>query len=181
MIDAMVALLSKEQADDEDKKTYCLKEIDEAEDKTKAVMLAISDVSKIIDNSEGLIETLNGELAALVQGIKELDAQVAEATNQRQAEHAEFTTVLQENNAAKELIGIAKNRMYKFYSPKMYKPPAPRDLTEEQRISQNMGVKLEPTAMPGGIANTGIVALDQALNFLQVASKTKKRGRSPRP
>jgi len=170
MIDEMIALLGKEQTDDEDKKTYCLKEIDETEDKTKAVMLALSDLGKAIDNSEGLIETLTAEIAALMEGIKTLDAQVAEATSQRQAEHTEHVAVLQDNNAAKELIGIAKNRMYKFYAPKMYKEAAPRQLTEEQRISQNMGVELEPTPMPGGIANTGIVGSF----FLQLKSRARE-------
>merc|ERR1719238_1692355 len=63
------------------------------------------------------------------------------------------------NTAAKELIGMAKNRMNKFYNPKLYKPPPKRELTEEERITLNMGGTLEPTAPPGGIAGTGITAL----------------------
>merc|ERR1719160_1104696 len=38
----------------------------------------------------------------------------------------------------------------------MYKPPPKRELTEEERITLNMGGTLEPTAPPGGIAGTGI-------------------------
>merc|ERR1719321_942286 len=73
------------------------------------------------------------------------------------------------NTAAKELIGMAKNRMNKFYNPKLYKPPPKRELTEEERITQNMGGTLEPTAPPGGIAGTGVTALDQdAVSFVQV-------------
>merc|ERR1719169_410150 len=51
---------------------------------------------------------------------------------------------------------MAKNRMNKFYNPKLYKPPPKRELTEEERITLNMGGTLEPTAPPGGIAGTGI-------------------------
>merc|ERR1719463_835651 len=54
---------------------------------------------------------------------------------------------------------MAKNRMNKFYNPKLYKPPPKRELTEEERITLNMGGTLEPTAPPGGIAGTGISAL----------------------
>ena len=39
----------------------------------------------------------------------------------------------------------------------MYVAPAKRDLSEEDRITVNMGGTLAPTAPPGGIANTGIV------------------------
>merc|ERR1719440_1706842 len=63
------------------------------------------------------------------------------------------------DSAAKELLGFAKNRLNKFYNPKLYKPPPNRELTEEQRITVNMGGTLAPTAAPAGIAGTGITAL----------------------
>merc|ERR1719379_2997362 len=46
--------------------------------------------------------------------------------------------------------------MQKFYNPKLYKPPPKRELTEEERITVNMGGTLAPTNAPGGIAGTGI-------------------------
>merc|ERR1719393_90750 len=46
--------------------------------------------------------------------------------------------------------------MNKFYNPKLYKPPPKRELTEEERITLNMGGTLAPTNPPGGIAGTGI-------------------------
>merc|ERR1719267_429586 len=61
--------------------------------------------------------------------------------------------------AAKELIGMARNRMNKFYNPKLYKPPPKRVLSEEDRIVVNMGGTLAPTAAPGGIAGTGVTVL----------------------
>merc|ERR1712130_849330 len=65
------------------------------------------------------------------------------------------------NNAAIDLLGLAKNRMNKFYNPKMYKAPAKRQLSEEERITVNMGGTLAPTAAPGGIAGTGVTGLAQ--------------------
>merc|ERR1719231_418165 len=52
--------------------------------------------------------------------------------------------------------------MNKFYNPKLYKAPPKRELSEEERITVNMGGTLAPTAAPGGIAGTGI-------GFAQVA------------
>merc|ERR1711976_215814 len=56
---------------------------------------------------------------------------------------------------------MTKNRTNKFYNPSMYKAPPKRELSEEQRITLNMGGTLAPTAAPGGIAGTGIEALVQ--------------------
>merc|ERR1719456_595061 len=49
----------------------------------------------------------------------------------------------------------------KFYNPKLYKPPPKRELTEEERITLNMGGTLAPTNPPGGIAGTGIAVLQK--------------------
>merc|ERR1719197_696372 len=63
------------------------------------------------------------------------------------------------NTAAKELIEIAKNRINKFYNPSMYKAPPKRVLSEEERVTLNMGGTLAPTEAPGGIAGTGVTVL----------------------
>merc|ERR1719395_207633 len=55
--------------------------------------------------------------------------------------------------------------MNKFYNPKLYKPPPKRELSEEERITLNMGGTLAPTEPPGGIAGTGI-------SFAQLKAKT---------
>merc|ERR1719398_644533 len=161
MIDDMVALLKKEQVDDNDKKEYCENMIDQTEDKVKELELAVSDLEKAIADAKESIATLTEEIEALEDGIKALDKQVAEATEHRKEEHADNVETLTNDNAAKELIGIAKNRMNKFYNPKLYKAPPKRELSEEERIAVNMGGTLAPTAAPGGIAGTGVTALAQ--------------------
>merc|ERR1719201_1797297 len=110
MIDDMVALLKKEQIEDDDKKEYCEKTIDQTEDKVKELELTISDLSKAIDDAKEGIATLAEEIEALGDGIKALDKQVAEATEQRKEEHADNVETVTSDNAAKELIGMAKNR-----------------------------------------------------------------------
>jgi len=162
MIDDMVALLKKEQGDDDSKKAYCEDLIDKTEDKVKELELTVSDLSKSVADSKEGIATLADELQALADGIKALDQQVAEATEQRKEEHAESVEVLTNDNAAKELIGMAKNRMNKFYNPKQYKAPPAREMSEEERIAVNMGGTLAPTEAPGGIAGTGITGAAMA-------------------
>jgi len=162
MIDDMVSLLGQEQLDDDNKKEYCEKLIDKTEDDLKELELAVSDLGKAIADYKESIATLTEEIAGLEDGIKALDKQVAEATEERKEEHEENVATLTNDNAAKELIGIAKNRLNKFYNPKLYKPPPKRELSEEERIAVNMGGTLAPTAAPGGIAGTGVTALAQS-------------------
>jgi len=156
MIDDMVGVLKGEQKDDDDKKEYCDKEFDKSDDEKKALEQAVSDDTKAIEDAESTLSSLASEIKALQDGIKDLDKSVAEATEQRKEENAEFKDLMAGNTAAVELIGVAKNRLNKFYNPKLYKAPPKRELTEEERIAVNMGETLAPTPAPGGIAGTGI-------------------------
>jgi hypothetical protein len=81
-----------------------------------------------------------------------------QATADRKEENANFQQSSVELNAAVQLIGKAKNRLNKFYNPSLYKPPPERELTEEERIAQNMGEVL-PTEAPKYIAGTKIEQL----------------------
>jgi len=161
MIDNMSALLKSEQVNDNDKKEYCESMIDKTEDKVKELELSISDLAKAVADAKESIATLAEEIASLEDGIKALDKQVAEATEQRKEEHADSVETLTSDNAAKELIGIAKNRMNKFYNPKLHKAAPKRELSEAEQITVNNGGTLAPTAAPGGIAGTGVTALSQ--------------------
>merc|ERR1740139_1307083 len=162
MIDNMVVLLGKEQKDDDSKKSFCEAELDTNEDKLKGLEQAISDLEKEQATAEEAIATLKEELAALAAGIKALDKSVADATAQRKAENAEFKSTMAADQAAKELIGVAANRLNKFYNPALYKPPPKVELSsEQQRIAVNMGSEEAPTVAPSGIAGTGITAFVQ--------------------
>jgi len=148
--------LKAEQGVDNDKKKYCLAEFDKTEDKAKELALDIGDLEKAIADAEETIATLKSEIKALKEGIEKLDKSVAEATETRKEEHDDFVETLAANTAAKDLLGFAKNRLNKFYNPKLYKAPPKRELSEEEQITVNMGGTLAPTAAPGGIAGTGI-------------------------
>jgi hypothetical protein len=161
MIDELVVELKKEQSNDDEKKEYCLSEFDKAEDKAKGLAWDISDLEKAIADETEAIATLKSEIEALIDGIKALDKSVAEATETRKEEHEDYVSTLAGNTAAKELLDFAKNRLNKFYNPKLYKAPPKRVLSEEDSIVVSMGGTLAPTAAPGGIAGTGI-ALSQA-------------------
>jgi len=139
MIDAMVATLNKEQQDDNDKKEYCEMQFDTADDKKKGLERGVSNLEKSIAKEKEAIATLSEEIKALEDGIVALDKSVAEATEQRKEENADYTELMASDAAAKELLGFAKNRLNKFYNPKLYKAPPKKELTDEDRAVQAAG------------------------------------------
>jgi len=138
MIDDMMALLKKEQGDDNDKKEYCLTSIDSAEDKAKVLKHELSDTETAISSATENIAVLTEEIAATEAAIKSLDKNVKEATEIRKEENAEYKELMQSDGAAKELLLFAKNRLNKFYNPKLYNPPAKVELSDMGAISRDM-------------------------------------------
>jgi len=166
MIDEMVANLKEEQADDEAKKEYCDKEFDTSEDKKKELDLKVSDSATAIEELTGSIATLTEEIAALKAGIEALDKAVTEATEIRKEENADFKELKQSDTAAKEILAVAKNRLNKFYNPKLYKPPPVQEPTFIE-ISAHAAQKGAPPPPPESFGpytkkteeSTGVIAM----------------------
>merc|ERR1719261_1128102 len=159
LIDELVVQLKKEQKEDDAKKDYCDKEFDKTEDKAKVLANKASDLETAISDQEEGISNLKAEIEALDDGIRALDKEVEEATATRKEEHDDFTATSAANAAAVDLLKFAKNRLNKFYNPSQYKAPPKRELSEDEQITLNMGGTLAPTEAPGGIAGTGISAI----------------------
>merc|ERR1719161_3035582 len=167
MIDELVVQLGKEQEDDDAHLKWCSAEFDTSEDTEKDLKRRISGLETKISEAETGIATLIDDLAILKQGIKDTDKAVEEATTQRKDEHKEFVASAAENNAALQLLEVAKNRMNKFYNPNLYVAPTQRPLTQEEQIYVNSGgadpriAEAEAAGPPGGIAGTGVTVFTQ--------------------
>jgi len=139
MIDEMVVILKGEQVDDEAKQEYCNLQLDKTKDKAKGLTKNIQDIEVDIDEKTSAIATLKGDLKHLNAGIAELDRLVADATRQRKEENTEFTELISNDMAAKELLAFAKNRLQKFYNPKLYKAPKKEEPEDFLQVSQDPG------------------------------------------
>merc|ERR1719195_143044 len=165
MIDEMLATLKKEQIDDDDKKTYCAEQFDVSDDQKKSLQRKASDTEAAIALSQDTINTLTEEIAALTLGIQQLDKSVAEATADRKAEHVEYGELIASNSAAKEILGMAKNRLQQFYNPKLAKPDPPTTPAAPAMVQSSQGVSPGmPPATWGAFnkqsqANGGVVAM----------------------
>jgi len=161
MIDNMVDLLKTEQQDDIDKKEYCEMQLDTADDKKKGLERAEGKLEAAIAEAKETIATLTEEVAALTAGIAALDKSVAEATEQRKEENSDYTTLMANDAAAKDILAMAKNRLNKFYNPKLYKEPA-----MFVQVSMHRGLDAPPAAPEAPKAyskkseeSTGVIAM----------------------
>jgi len=165
-IDGMVEVLGKEQVDDDEQLKFCEAEFTKSAAEKKETEETLATLAASIEEMTSTVTTLKSEIETLTAEIKTLDKAVAEATEQRKEEHAAFLQSQAENQAAVQLLEVAKNKLNKFYNPTLYKAPERRELTEEERIAVSSGAPdprdAEEAAAAGqGIAGTGITVFAQ--------------------
>merc|ERR1719262_718393 len=166
MIDGMVDVLTKEQGDDDTQKKFCDDEFKKSAQEKEDTEEALASLAASIEEMSATVSTLSSEIETLQAEIKALDKAVAEATEQRKSDHATFVQAQAENQAATQLIEVAKNKLNKFYRPNLYKAPQRRELTEEERLAVASGAPdprdaEEAAAAQTGIAGTGIAVFAQ--------------------
>jgi len=180
MIDDMVVKLGVEQEDDDAQQKWCNAEFDKSEDESKDTKRLIEGLKAKESETAEAITTITSDLAALKKSIKDLDQAVTDATEQRKGEHKEFVQTAAENNAAVQLLELAKNRMNKFYNPALYVAPPRRELTEEERIYVNSGGADPRDAEEAAVAGTGIAGTGVTV-FAQLRTTMRSKDAPPPP
>jgi hypothetical protein len=139
MIDGMEKVLHEDQKNDDTQKAFCDKDLEKSHSEQKEAEEAIAAGAAFVEETTAESEATAAEITSLQKEIKDLDKAVSEATEQRKEEHADFLVFQQQSAAALQLIDKAKNRLVKFYRPKMYKEPPKAELSEEEQILQATG------------------------------------------
>jgi len=124
MIENMITVLTKEQAEDEKKKSWCTSELVKADGEERMKQEEMDSLSSSIEELADEISSLDDEVKTLEQEVADLDKAVFMATEQRKKEHEEYSETASMTQAAIGLVEKAKNRLAKFYNPKEYKPAA---------------------------------------------------------
>merc|ERR1719213_499970 len=180
MIDGMNEVLEGEQVADDKQDVWCLAELDKAKEEAKATEGDIGDLAAAIDSQRDAIETTAAEIADLKKGLEQLDKDVAEATEQRKDEHDEYVDETASNQAAVELLGMAKNRLNKFYNPTLYKAPEPVAEEEEFFAQRRAAPGPPPETFSGEYkkseSSSGVIAMiDEMVNDVEDDIATAKR------
>jgi hypothetical protein len=180
MVDGMVGVLEEEQVGDDKTEVWCKAELDKAEGELKATEVDVETIRATIDETRDAIASTTSDIEALKAGLVELDKSVAEATENRKKEHAEMLETVAGNQAAVELLGMAKNRLNKFYNPSLYKEPEKKDDEDLLEISRRAAPG-PPPEMPSGEykkseSSSGVIAMiDEMVNDVEDDIATAKR------
>merc|ERR1719387_2623313 len=153
MVDGMVGVLEGEQAQDDKQDVWCIAELDKAKEEAKATEVDIGELGAAVDEGRDAIEATTSEIEALKAGLVELDKSVAEATELRKKENTESVEAAAANQACVDLLGMAKNRLNKFYNPTLYVEPA-KEAEEEEEFFAQLAIRRAapgpPPEMPSG-------------------------------
>lgn len=146
MIDDMVALLGKDQKEDDKQKAWCSDEFEKSGDEEKQKKSALSALEAAVSEMTDEIAATAEEIDALGAGIKDLDKAVAEATEQRKQEHAEYVETTKLTEVAMGLIEKAKKRLEKFYAFIQAKKEAEEDDAEFVQVRMHRSRVAPPPA-----------------------------------
>eukprot|EP00929_Paragymnodinium_shiwhaense_P096510 TRINITY_DN5811_c0_g4_i1.p1 TRINITY_DN5811_c0_g4~~TRINITY_DN5811_c0_g4_i1.p1 ORF type:complete len:702 (-),score=285.54 TRINITY_DN5811_c0_g4_i1:19-2124(-) len=145
MIDDMVGSLKNEQVEDDNKKEYCSLQFDETEDKKKGLERTSSDHATAIAEAEETVAALKDEIKSLQSNMKAAVVAVADAGRNRKAENTEFRELMSSNTAAKEVLGMAINRLNQYYNPRLAKKA---DLVQVKQHTADTRQKEDPGPAP---------------------------------
>eukprot|EP00397_Hematodinium_sp_SG-2012_P006445 GEMP01006475.1.p1 GENE.GEMP01006475.1~~GEMP01006475.1.p1 ORF type:complete len:679 (+),score=192.61 GEMP01006475.1:164-2200(+) len=175
MADNMVTILAKEQKDDDAHKEYCTEKFDTSDGTARSISRNIQNLQNTKEETDNISNNLNRDIETLKEGVKSLDQQVAQATEQRKQEHAEFVQTFSDNQAAVKILTSAKNHLQKFYNSKLHKEAPKREMSDEERVYTNFGgesaflQRMHGEAAPSlwksggyrnkGAENTGVLAM----------------------
>jgi chromosome segregation ATPase len=137
MIDDMVSLLKNEADDDLAQRDSCNASLNDSAADKKEVERAIEGLEAQIEELQGTSEAQAAIVAKSEGEIAAAKTAMAEATQQRQDENAEFVTAVDLNKQAVGLIQKVKNRLNAYYNPQLVPSEAPVVLSAEEEVFQN--------------------------------------------
>jgi hypothetical protein len=116
MMDTMVAELKKQQVEEVEFKSYCIKELDETEKTTFAKNVQREDLETTIAQLAALMEKLASEIADAQDKIATTKTEILKASQYREKENSEFQTLVADQRATKAILTKALNRLEHFYT-----------------------------------------------------------------
>merc|ERR1719428_1935134 len=117
-IEEMMEELKQQQKDDVKQKDFCVAEFNENEKQTVLGQDTMADLTAEIETLTATLDTLKKELAAADAEIKDTKLQMTRASEDREAENAEFQQTVADQRAAQQILTLALNRMKEVYGKK---------------------------------------------------------------
>jgi len=132
-------ILKKEGESDVKVREDCNNSFNDAEAEEKELNHDITGLSAEIEDQTGVVAAQADIIAKAAEDIKAAKEAMAEATEQRKEDNAEFVVAVDLNKQAVELIMKAKDKLNTFYNPQLVATEAPVAPSEEDQIVQGAG------------------------------------------
>merc|ERR1719379_2167953 len=152
-IEEMMTALKQQQKDDVKQKDFCVAEFNENEKQTVLAQDTMSDLTTEIETLTATLDTLKKEIKAGDAEIADTKLQMTRASEDREAENAEFQQTVADQRAAQQILTLALNRMKEVYgfaqvrasaadpaAPGAAAPPPPEDFKEYKQNEGGNGV-----------------------------------------
>jgi chromosome segregation ATPase len=150
-IEEMMTELKQQQKDDVKQKDFCVAEFNENEKQTVLAQDTMSDLTTEIETLTATLDTLKKEIKAAEAEIDDTKLQMTRASEDREAENAEFQQTVADQRAAQQILTLALNRMKEVYgfaqvrasdpaAPGAAAPPPPEDFKEYKQNEGGSGV-----------------------------------------
>merc|ERR1719506_1616816 len=150
-IEEMMTELKQQQLDDTKQKDFCVAEFNENEKQTVLAQDTMSDLTTEIETLTATLDTLSKEIKAGEAEIADTKTQMTRASEDREAENAEFQQTVADQRAAQQILTLALNRMKEVYgfaqvrasdpaAPGAAAPPPPEDFKEYKQNEGDSGV-----------------------------------------
>jgi len=178
MIDNMVRLLNQEMVDDQEKKGQCTSDKEENEDSITILEQTSKDLGTDRQKKDATLKEEEANLKEGVSQIAKLDSQVKQARETRIAENQEFQSIIQQNNAAQQILKIAMDRLSAFYDRAAAFAQVTAQSKKQVAVAKTLKVKAIATEEPSekqaaSLSESGKESLsalfdDDTLSFVQV-------------
>jgi len=116
MMDTMVAELKEQQKEEAEFKAYCNKQFDENEKATYGKNEYKGDLESKLDTLAALMAKLQKEIAEAKAQIVATEVEIKKASENREAENAEFQTIVADQRATQAILQKALLRLQDFYT-----------------------------------------------------------------
>jgi chromosome segregation ATPase len=114
-MDKMVEDLKKQQEEEVKFKAHCESEFDSTEKETYAKTENKEDLEATIEKLEKLLATVGDEIAAAKADIAATEVAIKQASQAREAENADYQTVVADQRATQEILKKALDKLNTFY------------------------------------------------------------------
>jgi len=180
MINNMVRLLNQEMVDDQEKKGQCTSDKEENEDSITVLEQTRKDLGTDRQKKDATLKEEEANLKEGVGQIAKLDSQVKQARETRIAENQEFQSIIQQNNAAQQILKIAMDRLSAFYDRAAAFAQVTAQSKKQVAVAKTLKVKAiateersEGQAQAASLSESGKESLsalfdDDTLSFVQV-------------